>query len=117
MEDLILLVWFLFVLITPPAFLVTAYISYINGVKTSEIILKLFAAFLGYVCVAGATFPFMFVMIFAGAHTKPVGNSLDLKGEIVYSGMILACLIIGWLLASFVNGSLIKPWKIFNRSN
>lgn len=117
MEPLIPIIWFLFVLILPTTFSVTGYISYINGVKPSEIILKLFVALLGYVCITGATFPFMFVIVFAGAHTKPVGNSLDLKGKIVYFAMILTYLIIGWLLCSFVNGNLIKPWKIFNRSN
>ncbi len=117
MEPFIPLIWFLFVLIIPTAFLVTGFISYINGVKTSEIIVKLFAAFLAYICMTAATFPFMFFVVYAGAHTKPVGNSLDLKGEIIYFAIILAYTIIGWLLCSFINGGLVKPWKIFHWSN
>jgi len=114
MEPFIPLIWFLFVFAIPLAFLVTGYISYVNGTKSSEIILKLFVAFLGYVCITAATFPFMFIIVYVGAHTKPVGNALDLKSEIIYFAMILAYVIIGWLLCSFVNGSLVKPWKIFN---
>ena len=117
MEFFIKLIWFLFVLAFPIVFLVVGYVSYINGTKLSEIILKLFVALIGYVCITGVTFPFIFVVVYAGAHSNPVGNSLDLKGKIVYFAMIFAYLIIGWLLCSFINGSLIKPWKILNRSN
>lgn len=113
MEPFIPLIWFLFLLLIPLSLLVIGYISYLNEVKVSEIILKLFLAFLGYFFITFLTFWFMFILIFAGAHTNPVGHVLDTKGKIFYSVMVFGYGFIGWLLCSFVNGGFIKPWLVF----
>ncbi len=114
METFIPIIWFLFLLVIPFALLVIGYISYLSEAKISEILLKLFLAFLGYFFITSVTIPFMFVLVFAGAHSKPVGHTLDTKGEILYSAIVLGYGFIGWLLCSFANGGFIKPWLIFS---
>jgi hypothetical protein len=48
-------------------------------------------------------------MIFAGAHTKPVGHALGFQGKLLYSAILFFYAFIGWLLCSMINGRLIKP--------
>lgn len=113
MEPYIPIFWFLLVLIIPLAFLVTAYKNYIDGIRVSDIILKLVVAFIGYISTTAVTLPFMFIIIFAGAHSEPLGNAIDLKGEIFSLTLVLVYAVIGWLLCSLINGGLIKPWSAF----
>ncbi len=117
MEVFIPLFWFLMVIGLPIALLVTSYVAYTGGVKISEIIAKSALAFLVYCLITIVVSWFMFLLIFAGAHSEPVGQVLDWKGKIFYSGLVFIYSIIGWLLCSFINGGLIKPWTIFNRNS
>jgi hypothetical protein len=96
---------------------VISYIAYIDGMKMSEIIGKLALSFLVYCVITLVAFWFMFLLIFAGAHTKPVGQALTWKEEIFYCGLIFIYSIIGWLLCSFINCGLIKPWTIFSQNS
>jgi hypothetical protein len=113
MQSIIFLTWFLLLLIIPLALLVVSYISYVNGIKISEIIAKLFLSLLVYIPITFITFWFMFVMVFAGAHSNPVGESLTAGGKVFYSAMVLIYGLTGWLLCSLVSGKLIKPWSVF----
>lgn len=113
MESFIVLCWFLLVLIIPFALLIIGYISYLREAKILEIILKLLLCLLIYFCLTMVAIPFMFIVVFAGAHSNPVGQALDTKGEILYSVFVFAFGIIGWLLCSFVNNGFIKPRLIF----
>jgi hypothetical protein len=98
----------------PVAFLVTGYVAYTGGVKTSEIIAKLALAFLVYSLVTFVISWFMFILIFAGANSKPVGQVLDWRGKVFYSALVFTYGVTGWFVCSFVNGGFIKPWMIFN---
>lgn len=113
MEVFIFIIGFFLVLLIPTAFIATACITYINGTKLSEVILKSFLALVIYVCVTVAFIPLMFAIVFAGAHSEPVGNALNLKGEIFYSFLVLAYAVSGWLLCSLIYGKWIKPRLIF----
>ncbi len=109
MQSIIFLTWFLLLLIIPIALLIVSYISYVNGIKIPEIIAKLFLSFLVYIPITFITIWFIFVMVFAGAHSNPVDESLTAGGKIFYSAMVLIYGSIGWLLCSFVRGKFIKP--------
>lgn len=114
MEPFIPIIWFLLVLLTPVAFVTTACISLVNGAKLSDVVLKLGFAFLVYVCMTAAYIPLMFIMVFAGAHSEPVGNALDLKGEIFSGFLVFVYGAAGWLLCSLISGKLIKPRQILD---
>ena len=117
MEIFIPLLWFLIVIGLPIALLVTGYIAYTGGVKTSEIIAKQALAFLIYCLITFAISWFMFILISAGAHSEPVGQVLDWRGKVFYSALVFTYGVTGWFLCSFINGGLIRLWMIFDYSS
>lgn len=112
METLIILIWFLLVLLNPFAFFVTSYISYLKENQISHIIVSLLVSLLIHIGLTTATTPFMFIVIFAGAHTNPTGNALDWKGKLIFLGIDLVFIISGLLLSSLILQKIIKPWQI-----
>jgi Na+/H+-translocating membrane pyrophosphatase len=108
MEGLIVIIWFLLILAIPLALIVTSYSKYINGGKVSEIIGKLTIGFIVHICLTIISFPFMFFVIFSGAHTKPVGQALNLKERLFYLAIVITYGVVGWLLCSLINEKLIK---------
>ena len=114
MEQIIVIIWFLLVLAIPLAFLVTSYSRYISGEKVSELLGKLLVSLIVYISLTVILLPFMFLVIFAGAHTKPVGEVLNLREELFYWVIVLIYALTGWLLCSLINGRIIKPWVSFS---
>ena len=97
----------------PAALLITGYVAYVDRKKAGEIISKLVLSFIIYGATTFVTGWFMFLLIFAGAHTDPVGQALSWQGKFIYSAIVLSYAALSWLLCSLVNGGLIKPWEIF----
>jgi hypothetical protein len=114
MEVLIGMVWFLLFLTIPVALMTTSYIRYVNGGRVSEIIATSLLSFILYIFVTIGTGWFIFLMIFAGAHTNPVGQALNFQGKLIFCGIVVFYAFLGWLLCSIVNGNLIKPSTDFN---
>lgn len=111
MDEIIILFWSLLFIISSIAFFVTAYHSYIHGSKISDIILKLVFAFIIYGMLTVVSGGFLFVIVFAGAHTEPPGNALNLQGFVIMFVVFALYLITGWLSCSFIKGDIIKFWK------
>jgi len=108
MEVVIFLVWLCLVWGIPLSLIVSAYKVYIDGVKKIDILAKLAFGFIVHLVLTFAMFPLIFIMIFAGAHTEPVGNALTFLGKILYICAVSFHTFVGWLLCSFINGRLIR---------
>jgi len=107
MELVIFLAWFCSVCGISLALIVSGYRIHVEGAKTIDIVAKLTFGFIVHSVLTVTMFPLMFIMIFAGAHTVPVGNALTVAGKIFYVCAIALHAFAGWLLCSFVNGRLI----------
>jgi hypothetical protein len=114
MEVLIAIIWFLLSLAIPLALIITSYDKYLNGGRVFEIVARLILSFILYFCITIGTSWLMFLMIFVGAHTDPVGEALSFKGRLLYCAVLFFYAFIGWLLCSIVNGRFIKPSRIFS---
>ena len=108
MEGLIVIIWFLLLLAIPLALIVTSYVKYTDGSKVSDIIGKSVIGFVAHISLTIISFPFMFFVIYAGTHTKPIGQALDLKERLFYLAIVLIYGVVGWLLCSLISGKLIK---------
>jgi hypothetical protein len=111
MEMLIFLVWVIMLLALPVAYLIGCYIGYTDTNNKTFVV----ASFsLSIVIHAALFYPYlylMFYMIFAGAHTEPVGNALDLKGRLIYCGLVACYAVIGIGLFSLISGRPKSLWK------
>ncbi len=112
MQTAIIFLWSLLVLLTPIAFFVVAYISYLKKNNVSQIIASLVISLIIHICLTAVTIPLIFIAVFSGAHSNPVGNSLDWKGKSIYFCIDLVFIISGWLLSSLILQKIIKPWQI-----
>jgi Na+/H+-translocating membrane pyrophosphatase len=108
MEGLIVIIWFLLLIGIPLALIITGYYKHVGGAQVSEIIGKLAIGFIVHIILTVVSFPFMFFVIFAGAHTNPVGQALNLKETLFYWAIVLIYGVAGWLLCSLINERLIK---------
>lgn len=109
MELFIFIIWLILLFIIPLALIVTSYCKYINGGQPFDIVLTLTLGFFIHIIISAFTIPFMFIMIYAGAHSDPVGNGLRLEGKFIYAIGLLIYGGVGWLLCSLIYGKLIKP--------
>lgn len=109
MEAFIVLSWFLLMLGFPLAFVVAAYNAYIWGMKVSELLARVMLAMIVYGLLTALLFYPVLLVIFAGAHTEPVGNALAPKEEAILFLIVVMYGGVGWLCASLVNGGLIRP--------
>ncbi len=115
METLIFLLWMLFVFANPVAFVVVGYCASIPGKHAFGIIGKGIVAFLVHIFLSFLTLTPIFIMVFAGAHSEPAGQALDIKGRLVLFAIAIGLGISGWLSSSFVYGKFIGiPARDFN---
>jgi len=112
MEAVIFLAWFGLVWGIPIALIVSGYKVHIEGAKKIDIFAKLTFGFIVHLVLTAAMFPLMFIMIFAGAHTEPIGDALTVGGKLFYISAVSFHAVVGWLLCSFINGRLIRPWLL-----
>ncbi len=102
MEALIFFLWVLIVFATPFALITVTYIFFTAGSKGFEILLRLVVSLAIHGLVTYLLLWPMFIVIFAGAHTEPVGEALSIWGRVVFFGFDIIHVIIGWLLCSFI---------------
>ncbi len=107
MEAILSIICVLLVIITFLGLLVTVYYNYVRGINSANFILRSIIAFFLFVLTSTFTLSFGGFVMFVGAHTKPLGQALNTEWRILYAFLIFGCGIIGWLLCSLVNGSLI----------
>ena len=107
MEVPLILIWSLLVAVIPFVFIALSYFRFGRETALVAILGRLFVSFVGYV---GTTFLMSFVMfgvIYAGAHTKPVGNALDLTSKLAIGFLVFLYALANYFLSSFIYGRLI----------
>jgi len=102
MEAFIVFVWFLLVLGVPVCLSSVAYYYHDSGTPAFGIIIRLIASIAMHLLISWALFLPMFIVIFAGAHTEPVGNALSMGGRFILMFVVLLHGLGGWLLCCFV---------------
>ena len=102
MEGLIVFVWFLLVLVLPVCLSSVAYYYHDSGTPAFGIIIRLIASIAIHLLISWALILPMFIVIFAGAHTEPVGNALSMSGRFILMFVVILHGIAGWLLCCFV---------------
>lgn len=111
MEPIIFLIWAGLVLLVPLALAVSAYIGLRSGIELSRIIGMTIIGLIIHGSVVCMTFFLMFLMIFGGAHTEPVGNALSYPVRIVYLAIELFYAVAAFSFCSLVTGRS-KPWPV-----
>jgi hypothetical protein len=112
MESLVFMLWCVMAGIFPISFLVLSYIRFGRETALIAILARLTPSFFVYFIASFLILQPMFVMLFAGAHAEPVGNSLTDAGKSLITSLVVVYGIVNYLLASFVRGRLIGlPYK------
>lgn len=107
MEPLIAFTWLAFAIFIFLGLMVAAYVAFVRGANLMLVVPKYLASLVLYGACTYLTMWPMFVMIYAGAHTKPVGNVFSLQGRLIMTDVLLLYAASGWLLCSLVYGRLI----------
>ena len=115
MEMLIFMTWVILVFLLPVSYIVTAYIAQMQEKNIGIIIGGVFLAFFVHIILTVIYLQLMFIMVFAGAHTEPVGNALDTRGRLLYCGLVAFYAFSGWCFCSLIYQRFIFPRKIFSR--
>ncbi len=87
----------------------TAYVVHVRGAKLVDISAKLVLGLTVYGFLTAGTGFLMFLMIFAGAHTEPVGQALSYTERVTAAAVVALYAVIGWLMCSLINGGLVLP--------
>ena len=109
MEGILVAFWLLAALVLPIGLVVSGYVGYCSGRNLGLILVSFIIAFIAYVPLSLIWLEINFVVVYAGAHTDPVGDALSRLGELFLLAFNLLYLAIGWLLCSFVAGQMLKP--------
>src|SRR5947208_2164907 len=99
MESLVFMLWCVMVGIFPISFLVLGYIRFGRETALIAILARLTLSFLVYFVASFSMLQLMFITIFAGAHTEPVGNSLTDEGKFLITSLVVVYGIVNYLLA------------------
>ncbi len=111
MEPLIFVFWILLVAGVPLMLIVSAFIGYR---KNSDALAAAGFFTLGlivHVTLVAITFWWMFFLIFAGAHTEPVGNALSTFGRILWLTIEILYALIWFSISSLIAGRP-RPWPL-----
>jgi hypothetical protein len=114
MEILVLIVftlWFGLAITIPIGLFKTSFLRSSEGQRITS---SLITAFIVYVPLTFVTFVYITMLVYEGIYNDEKGRSLPLE-DILYSfGVVIIYGVIGWLLCSMTNGSLIKPSTIIS---
>lgn len=111
MEGLIILVWFLLMIAIFLGLIVTTYIAFVRGKNLMIVIPKFILSLFIYFVLTSLMLQPMFVMLYAGAHTNPIGNAFSPWGRLIMCTFVLLYACSGWLLCSLIYGRLIGRGK------
>ena len=109
MEILAFFIWILLAFAIPLILIVISGYRYTQQADISKVIFRFFIAIVVYV-----PFTLFALIFFGGLLNAVVHKKLPTFGEIVFCFVIVFVYgVIGFLLCAFVNGGVIKPWRIF----
>lgn len=112
MEALIALAWIIILVLIFLGITTAAYFAHIRGDNLLIVILPKLIVAIGVYLISSFIMMWpMFLMIYAGAHTEPVGSAFSLKGRLLMLGFVFVYAVLGWLACSFVYGSLVRPHR------
>jgi len=87
MELLIILLWFVMLVVVPILLVITAYVGYRSSESPFTTIAgAIFGIILHILAVSFSFFP-VFLLFYAGAHTKPVGQAIGLLPGLAVLGV------------------------------
>ncbi len=111
MELFIVLIWILSAFAIPLILIVISGFNYARQGSIVKIIFKFFVALFIYI-----PFTIFAVFFFGGFLNAVVHRKIPTFWELTLCFVIdFVYALVGWLLCSFVNDSLLKPWLIFSR--
>ncbi len=115
MVGLIVIIWFLLVVAIPLGLIVTAYVAFVRDRNLLFVVPTFVGALFVYVLVTVWMLEPMFIIVYAGAHSDPNGQGMDIWAILLLLTLDFGFAIFGWLAFSAVNGGFIKLWKPFLR--
>jgi hypothetical protein len=106
MEPGLIILWFLSVLIFPPAILWLGYTGYSRYREIRKLLIRLTIAILGYAITTFFSFLFLAgLFALGGAHVKRTGN------ELAYALIIvIVYLLCGWVSCSIAHGRMVRSF-------
>jgi hypothetical protein len=111
MEMLILLIWFLISVGVPIALVVATYVGYVKSVPNSRFVVGWGIGLGVHVVTVGLSLYPIFIILYVGAHTTPVGNALPWQGRAIILGIEVLYPLLALGLVSFVAGRS-RPWPL-----
>ena len=111
MEPLIVFIWLGLVAGTPVTFLVACFVAYRRNVSANRIIAGLPLTVIIHFVIAYATLFPMFIVLYAGAHTVPVGQVLSWPARLIILGLELTYAILVFSICTYLSGRP-RPWPL-----
>lgn len=111
MEPLIFMLWMVLTVAVPLMLLTSAFVGYRRGSDVFVAICLFVFGIIVHVGLVAVTFWFMFILIYAGAHTDPPGNALSWFGRIVWLGAEVLYAVI-WISVSSLIAGRERPWPL-----
>lgn len=111
MEPLVIFIWVLLVFGAPLALAAACFVGYRRDVSAIRIIAGLPTSILVHLVLAYLTLFPMFFVLYAGAHSEPVGQVLSWPTRIVFLGIEVAYAFLVFSICTFLAGRA-KPWPL-----
>jgi uncharacterized membrane protein YjdF len=109
MEILIAFLCFLLFTLISIALVAVAYYRYTKETTLSKLFFRLILATVGFVIITIFIFYYVGLVMLGGAHSEPLGQTLNTFGRVLFFFLALVYGVCGWLLCSLVNGNFIAP--------
>jgi len=114
MEIVVFIIWVVFALTIPIVLIQTSFSQYSKQIGVFRTTFRLIIAIIVYTFLTVITFLNNAMMMFVGMYKNEKGQSLSLKDILFSFAVVLVYGIVGWLLCSLTNRSLIKTSTISN---
>jgi len=117
MEALIVFTWVILVFLVPVCLVSVAYYDHETGTPAFKMIVRTVFAIAVHLMISWALLFPMFLVIFAGAHTEPVGNALSGGERLFLASIVFLQAVAGWLLCCLVALRFVGSSIIFRSNN
>lgn len=108
MEPIIIVFWFLLIPIIPLFLIVAVFVELRGARDFNRIGIAVLALFVHILAVCLTFFP-MFVVVYAGAHTKPAGQALDFASRLFVCSIEILYTVLFFSISSYIAGRE-RPW-------
>lgn len=115
MEALIVFSWAILVFLIPVCLISTAYYHHETGTPAFKIIVRTVFAIAVHVMICRALLVPIFLVLFAGAHTEPVGNALSGSQRLFLAFVVFLHAVAGWLLCCLIALKMLGLSRVISR--